>query len=100
MAFADNIILRTFVTAYNSSLKVQDQISQNRLRFAQRLYEMSEELQTLAREGEKARKTVSHMFFFGQSDALRTLYSTKKPEFAISSLYKMPNPLSRNQNLG
>ncbi|WVO22533.1 uncharacterized protein IAS62_003863 [Cryptococcus decagattii] len=47
----------TFVTAYNRSLKVQDQISQNRLRFAQRLYEMSEELQTLAREGEKARKT-------------------------------------------
>lgn len=60
---------------------------------------MSEELQTLAREGEKARKTVSHVLF-GQSDALRTLYSTKKPEFAISSLYKMPNPLSRNQNLG
>ncbi|OWZ38970.1 GTPase activating protein [Cryptococcus neoformans Tu259-1] len=47
----------TFVAAYNSSLKVQDQISQNRLRFAQRLYEMSEELQSLAREGEKARKT-------------------------------------------
>ncbi|WVO15490.1 hypothetical protein L204_103148 [Cryptococcus depauperatus] len=47
----------SFVSAYNSSLKIQEHIAQNRLRFAQRLMEMSEELFSLAREGEKARKT-------------------------------------------
>ncbi|CAD6572989.1 MAG: hypothetical protein TREMPRED_000705 [Tremellales sp. Tagirdzhanova-0007] len=46
----------TFVTAYQSSLKLQDGLAQNRLRFSQRLNEMSDELLGLAREGEKLRK--------------------------------------------
>ncbi|TYJ59114.1 hypothetical protein B9479_000103 [Cryptococcus floricola] len=46
----------TFVQAYNSGLRLQDQLAQNRLRFAQRLNEMAEELFSLAREGEKTRK--------------------------------------------
>ncbi|KAK8844139.1 hypothetical protein IAR55_006933 [Kwoniella newhampshirensis] len=46
----------TFVTAYQSSLKLQDQLAQNRIRFSQRLNEMSDELLGLAREGEKMRK--------------------------------------------
>lgn len=46
----------SFVTAYQASLRTQEQIAQNRLRFASRLLEMSEELNSLAREGEKQRK--------------------------------------------
>lgn len=46
----------TFVTAYHASLKLQDSLAQNRIRFSQRLNEMSDELLGLAREGEKLRK--------------------------------------------
>nr|XP_019001532.1 GTPase activating protein [Kwoniella mangroviensis CBS 8507]OCF64993.1 GTPase activating protein [Kwoniella mangroviensis CBS 8507] len=46
----------TFVSSYQSGLKLQEQLAQNRLRFSQRLNEMSEELLSLAREGEKMRK--------------------------------------------
>ncbi len=51
--------VRTFVAAYHSSLKLQDNLAQNRIRFLQRLNEMSDELLGLAREGEKLRKLVS-----------------------------------------
>ncbi|KAL7421093.1 hypothetical protein Q5752_003977 [Cryptotrichosporon argae] len=47
----------SFVAAYHQSLRLQDQLAQNRIRFAQRLNEMSDELLGLAREGEKLRKT-------------------------------------------
>ena len=47
------------MAAYHSSLKLQDQLAQNRLRFSMRLNEMSDELLGLAREGEKLRKQVS-----------------------------------------
>lgn len=50
---------RTFVQAYHSSLRLQSQVAENRIRFSQRLNEMSDELLALAREGEKLRKLVS-----------------------------------------
>ncbi|KAK4689393.1 Rho GTPase-activating protein RGD1, partial [Tremellales sp. Uapishka_1] len=46
----------TFVVAYQGSLKLQDALATNRIRFSQRLNEMSDELLGLAREGEKLRK--------------------------------------------
>ncbi|WWC63842.1 uncharacterized protein I303_106447 [Kwoniella dejecticola CBS 10117] len=46
----------TFVSSYQSGLKLQEQLAQNRIRFSQRLNEMSDELLSLAREGEKMRK--------------------------------------------
>ncbi|KAK1922699.1 hypothetical protein DB88DRAFT_496005 [Papiliotrema laurentii] len=46
----------TFVQAYHSSLRLQSQVAENRIRFSQRLNEMSDELLALAREGEKLRK--------------------------------------------
>ena len=46
------------MNAYHASLKVQEQMANNRIRFAQRLNEMSDELLGLAREGEKLRKLV------------------------------------------
>ncbi|ORY33022.1 Rho GTPase activation protein [Naematelia encephala] len=46
----------TFVAAYQSSLKLQNSLAENRIRFSQRLNEMSDELLGLAREGEKLRK--------------------------------------------
>jgi hypothetical protein len=50
---------RSFVEAYNATLKVHDTLAQNRLKFAQRLIDMSEELMNLAKEGERLRKVVS-----------------------------------------
>lgn len=49
---------RSFVNAYQASLRLQDALAQNRLRFAQRLSEMSDELLVLAKEGERLRKMV------------------------------------------
>ncbi|WVQ93029.1 hypothetical protein IAU59_000092 [Kwoniella sp. CBS 9459] len=46
----------SFVSAYQGGLKLQEQLAQNRIRFSQRLNEMSDELLSLAREGEKMRK--------------------------------------------
>ncbi|WVR08891.1 hypothetical protein IAU60_005950 [Kwoniella sp. DSM 27419] len=46
----------TFVAAYQGGLKLQEQLATNRIRFSQRLNEMSDELLSLAREGEKMRK--------------------------------------------
>ncbi|KAF8912465.1 GTPase activating protein [Mucidula mucida] len=46
----------TFVTAWQSSMRIHELMSENRLRFAQRLNEMSEELVTLSKEVDKNRK--------------------------------------------
>lgn len=62
------ILLRTFVNAYHSSLKLQEQMGNNRIRFAQRLNEMSDELLGLAREGEKLRKLASSHASLGSSE--------------------------------
>lgn len=53
-----NRLLRTFIKAYQDSLKTNDQIAQQRLRFATRLNEMGDELASLGKEMEKARKQV------------------------------------------
>lgn len=49
---------RTFVASYQQSLRVQESLAQNRIRFATRLNEMCDELLGLAREGERMRKMV------------------------------------------
>jgi hypothetical protein len=49
---------RTFVNAWQSSMKLHDIMAENRLRFAQRLNEMSEELANLNKEVEKNKKQV------------------------------------------
>ena len=54
-----NFAGRTFVSAYQQSLKLQEHLATNRIRFSNRLNEMSDELLSLAREGEKMRKLVS-----------------------------------------
>ncbi|GMK55519.1 hypothetical protein CspeluHIS016_0205750 [Cutaneotrichosporon spelunceum] len=46
----------SFVASYQAALRLQEQLAQNRLRFSQRLYEMSEEMFALGREGERQRK--------------------------------------------
>lgn len=50
----------TFVTAWQASLKVHETVAESRIRFAQRLNEMSEELSTLVKEVDKNRKTVRY----------------------------------------
>jgi hypothetical protein len=49
---------RTFVAAWQSTMKLHDTMAENRIRFAQRLNEMSEDLATLAKEVDKNRKQV------------------------------------------
>ncbi|KAJ7252767.1 RhoGAP-domain-containing protein [Mycena haematopus] len=46
----------TFVTSWRSAMKIHESMGDSRLRFAQRLNEMSEELATLAKEVDKNRK--------------------------------------------
>lgn len=46
----------TFVSAWMTTMRVHEMMADNRLRFAQRLNEMSEELNTLVKEVEKNRK--------------------------------------------
>ena len=53
-----NLILRTFVTAWQTTMKIHEAMAENRIRFAQRLNEMSEDLSTLVKEVDKNRKQV------------------------------------------
>jgi len=46
----------SFVNAWQSSMKIHEIMADNRVRFAQRLHEMSDELATLAKEVDKNRK--------------------------------------------
>ena len=52
-------INRSFVNAWQSSMKTHEIMAQNRIRFAQRLNEMSDELASLSKEVDKNRKQVS-----------------------------------------
>ena len=49
---------RSFVNAWQSSMKIHEVMAENRIRFAQRLNEMSDELASLAKEVDKNRKQV------------------------------------------
>ncbi|KAJ3564528.1 hypothetical protein NP233_g8237 [Leucocoprinus birnbaumii] len=51
----------SFVSAWQSSMRVHEMMAENRLRFAQRLNEMSEELTTLVKEVEKNRKQTKEL---------------------------------------
>lgn len=51
-------IHRSFVGAWQSSMKIHEVMAENRIRFAQRLNEMSDELASLAKEVDKNRKQV------------------------------------------
>lgn len=51
----------TFVTAWQSTMKLHDVIAENRLKFAARLNEMSEDLANLAKEVEKNRKATKDL---------------------------------------
>jgi Rho GTPase-activating protein RGD1 len=46
------------VTAWQSTMRVHEMMAENRLRFSQRLHEMSDELAVLAKEVDKNRKQV------------------------------------------
>ncbi|KAF9442640.1 RhoGAP-domain-containing protein [Macrolepiota fuliginosa MF-IS2] len=51
----------SFVSAWQSSMRVHELMAENRLRFAQRLNEMSEELATLVKEVDKNRKQTKEL---------------------------------------
>lgn len=57
-------ISRTFVNAWQATLRVHELMAENRLRFAQRLNEMGDELANLAKEVDKNRKQVSIVLCF------------------------------------
>lgn len=64
LSFSLCLFARTFVAAWQSSMRIHELMAENRLRFAQRLNEMSEELATLAKEVDKNRKQVRIHFLF------------------------------------
>jgi hypothetical protein len=51
----------TFVNAWQSSMKIHEVMGENRIRFSQRLNEMSEELASLAKEVDKNRKQTKEL---------------------------------------
>ncbi|KAG6898315.1 hypothetical protein C0992_011906 [Termitomyces sp. T32_za158] len=51
----------SFVSAWHGTLRVHEMMAENRLRFAQRLNEMSEELANLSKEVEKNRKQTKEL---------------------------------------
>ncbi|KAH7885795.1 hypothetical protein F5I97DRAFT_1875464 [Phlebopus sp. FC_14] len=51
----------SFVNAWQSSMKLHETMAENRIRFAQRLNEMSEELASLAKEVDKNRKQTKEL---------------------------------------
>ncbi|KAI0057203.1 RhoGAP-domain-containing protein [Artomyces pyxidatus] len=51
----------SFVAAWQSTMKIHEIMAENRIRFAQRLNEMSEELATLAKEVDKNRKQTKEL---------------------------------------
>ncbi|KAF5353151.1 hypothetical protein D9758_008738 [Tetrapyrgos nigripes] len=51
----------TFVTAWQSTMRIHEVMGENRARFAQRLNEMSEELATIAKEVDKTRKSTKEL---------------------------------------
>jgi hypothetical protein len=60
IAFTD----RSFVLAWQTSMRIHELMAENRVRFAQRLNEMSDELNNLAKEVDKNRKQVESIQFF------------------------------------
>jgi len=60
----------SFVSAWQSSMRVHEMMAENRLRFAQRLNEMSEELSTLVKEVEKNRKQVASIILVAATPRL------------------------------
>jgi hypothetical protein len=55
---AISITCSSFVNAWQTTMKIHEILADNRLRFASRLNEMSEELANLAKEVDKNRKAV------------------------------------------
>lgn len=56
------LTIRTFVTAWQTSMKLHEIMAENRIRFSQRLNEMSEDLGALVKEVDKNRKAVRALF--------------------------------------
>lgn len=56
------LLCSTFVDAWHGMMKIHETIAENRIRFSQRLIEMSDDLLILQREVEKNRKQVSLSF--------------------------------------
>lgn len=65
-------MLRSFVTSWQAAMKTHETVAENRIRFAQRLNEMSEELVTLSKEVDKNRKQVRHCSEFLMETPLMT----------------------------
>jgi Rho GTPase-activating protein RGD1 len=70
---------RSYVAAWQSSMKIHELMAENRLRFAQRLNEMSDELGTLAKEVDKNRKQVG---FCQYSRTCSTILAIQTKELA------------------
>ena len=69
--FTESYLRRSFVKAWHTGLRIHEVMAENRLRFSQRLNEMSEELASLAKEVDKNRKQVRGYMLLEMSPADR-----------------------------
>ena len=87
------------MSAWQSSMKIHESMADNRLRFAQRLNEMSEELATLVKEVDKNRKQVRRLNCLFALPLLN-LCRPKTLRRAMSGLCKSQKVLRRNARTG
>lgn len=64
----------SFVNTWQMSMRIHESMAENRIRFAQRLNEMSEELTTLVKEVDKSRKQV-RIFSLSLSSCFTSMYA-------------------------
>jgi Rho GTPase-activating protein RGD1 len=57
-----DVYISSFVKAWQSSMRIHETMAENRLRFANRLNEMSEELLNLSKQVDKNRKSVRILY--------------------------------------
>ena len=81
---------RSFVSSWQSSMRVHERMAENRMRFSQRLNEMGDELNTLVKEVEKNRKQVRYSFNAICYIADNNLFSKRRKisPLGLSGLYR------------
>jgi len=70
-------ICSSFVSAWQTSMRIHEMMADNRLRFSQRLNEMSEELNNLVKEVDKNRKQVGGVMVLRFLNFVDSVHQTK-----------------------
>lgn len=76
---------RTFVHAWQSTMKIHEIIGDNRIKFAHRLNEMSEELNALSKEVDKNRKNTKELATRYERALMESETTTEKSKVKVES---------------